>query len=127
MAGAAVHDDGGEEDEEVAPGGEAAEKDKKRRPSSSVATKKGSGSGSGGGVSPPCCQAEKCAADLAEAKRYHRRHRVCEAHSKAAFVIVAGLRQRFCQQCSRSSPVPSSSALRSKYGYTSLTLRMQIP
>ncbi|CAL9052593.1 unnamed protein product [Musa banksii] len=101
MAGAAVHDDGGEEDEEVAPGGEAAEKDKKRRPSSSVATKRGSSSGSGGSVSPPCCQAEKCAADLAEAKRYHRRHRVCEAHSKAAVVIVAGLRQRFCQQCSR--------------------------
>ncbi|URD98822.1 SBP domain [Musa troglodytarum] len=102
MAGAAVHDDGGEEDEEGVPGGEAAEKDKKRRPPSSVATKRGSASSSGGGgVSPPCCQAEKCAADLAEAKRYHRRHRVCEAHSKAAVVIVAGLRQRFCQQCSR--------------------------
>ncbi|KAJ8513143.1 hypothetical protein OPV22_003577 [Ensete ventricosum] len=96
MAGAA----GGEEDKEVAPGEEVVEKDKKRRPSSSVATKRGSGSGSGG-VSPHCCQAEKCTTDLAEAKRYHRRHRVCEAHSKAAVVIVAGLRQRFCQQCSR--------------------------
>ena len=26
---------------------------------------------------------------------------MCEAHSKAAVVLVAGLRQRFCQQCSR--------------------------
>lgn len=49
----------------------------------------------------PACQAEKCSADLSEAKRYHRRHKVCEAHSKAPVVIVAGLRQRFCQQCSR--------------------------
>ncbi|THU74203.1 hypothetical protein C4D60_Mb04t30890 [Musa balbisiana] len=92
MTGAAVHDDGGEE---VAPGGEAAEKDKKRRPSSSVATKRGSGSGSGGGVSPPAPRTWR------RRSRYHRRHRVCEAHSKAAVVIVAGLRQRFCQQCSR--------------------------
>ena len=54
--------------------------------------------GGGGG---PSCQAERCGADLSEAKRYHRRHKVCEAHSKAAVVLVAGLRQRFCQQCSR--------------------------
>ena len=53
--------------------------------------------GSGG----PSCQAERCGADLTEAKRYHRRHKVCEAHAKAAVVLVAGLRQRFCQQCSR--------------------------
>ncbi|XP_058095779.1 squamosa promoter-binding-like protein 3 [Magnolia sinica] len=62
---------------------------------SSVA-KKGSG-----GLSPPSCQAEKCTADLTDAKRYHRRHKVCEQHAKAPFVIVGGLRQRFCQQCSR--------------------------
>uniref|UniRef100_A0A2N9F5Q9 SBP-type domain-containing protein n=1 Tax=Fagus sylvatica TaxID=28930 RepID=A0A2N9F5Q9_FAGSY len=62
--------------------------------------KKGS-SGGAGGVSPPCCQAEKCGADLSDAKRYHRRHKVCEYHSKALVVIVAGQRQRFCQQCSR--------------------------
>ncbi|KAF2286046.1 hypothetical protein GH714_009942 [Hevea brasiliensis] len=57
--------------------------------------------GSSGGASPPSCQVEKCGADLTEAKRYHRRHKVCEIHAKAPAVIVAGLRQRFCQQCSR--------------------------
>ncbi|KAG6537484.1 hypothetical protein ZIOFF_002578 [Zingiber officinale] len=87
--------DGDEEDGEAAPGG-GVEEDKKRQPSTS--SKRGSGSG---GASPPCCQAEKCSADLTEAKRYYRRHKVCEVHSKAAVVIVSGLRQRFCQQCSR--------------------------
>ncbi|EXB44631.1 Squamosa promoter-binding-like protein 5 [Morus notabilis] len=48
-----------------------------------------------------CCQAEKCAADLSDAKQYHRRHKVCEHHAKAQVVLVAGVRQRFCQQCSR--------------------------
>ncbi|XP_008802805.2 squamosa promoter-binding-like protein 8 [Phoenix dactylifera] len=47
------------------------------------------------------CQAEGCAADLTHAKHYHRRHKVCEFHSKASIVITAGLSQRFCQQCSR--------------------------
>lgn len=65
--------------------------------------RRGGGSGGGGGVSPPSCQAERCGADLTDAKRYHRRHKVCEFHSKAPVVVVAGLRQRFCQQCSRSS------------------------
>ncbi|CAL5393459.1 unnamed protein product [Camellia sinensis] len=61
------------------------------------------GGGGGGGLlsSPPRCQAEKCEADLTEAKRYYRRHKVCELHAKATAAIVAGLRQRFCQQCSR--------------------------
>ncbi|GAB4846442.1 squamosa [Ancistrocladus abbreviatus] len=71
--------------------------------------KRGSVGGSGvgkrgagtGGVSPPACQAEKCTADLSDAKRYHCRHKVCEFHAKAPVVVVAGLRQRFCQQCSR--------------------------
>ncbi|WVZ08550.1 hypothetical protein V8G54_021896 [Vigna mungo] len=49
----------------------------------------------------PRCQAEGCNTDLSEAKHYHRRHKVCEFHSKAATVIAAGLTQRFCQQCSR--------------------------
>lgn len=50
----------------------------------------------------PRCQAEGCGADLTHAKHYHRRHKVCEYHSKAATVVAAGLTQRFCQQCSRS-------------------------
>lgn len=52
-------------------------------------------------VNSPRCQAEGCNADLTHAKHYHRRHKVCEFHSKAATVIAAGLTQRFCQQCSR--------------------------
>jgi len=54
------------------------------------------------GHHPPRCQAEGCKADLSSAKRYHRRHKVCEHHSKAPVVVTAGgLHQRFCQQCSR--------------------------
>ncbi|XP_022756980.1 squamosa promoter-binding-like protein 8 [Durio zibethinus] len=49
----------------------------------------------------PRCQAEGCNADLTHAKHYHRRHKVCEFHSKASTVIAGGLTQRFCQQCSR--------------------------
>lgn len=68
----------------------------------STGKKSGSGSGSGGRASsPPSCQAERCGADLGDAKIYHRRHKVCEFHSKAAVVMVSGARQRFCQQCSR--------------------------
>ncbi|TVU14651.1 hypothetical protein EJB05_38133, partial [Eragrostis curvula] len=55
------------------------------------------------GHHPPRCQVDGCMADLSKAKRYHRRHRVCENHSKAPVVITAGaiMPQRFCQQCSR--------------------------
>lgn len=48
------------------------------------------------------CQVEGCHLALAGAKEYHRRHKVCEAHSKAPRVVVHGAEQRFCQQCSRS-------------------------
>ncbi|RWW01326.1 hypothetical protein GW17_00035644 [Ensete ventricosum] len=50
---------------------------------------------------PPRCQSEGCRADLSGAKHYHRRHKVCEFHSKATVVVVGGSQQRFCQQCSR--------------------------
>ncbi|KAL3509327.1 hypothetical protein ACH5RR_028728 [Cinchona calisaya] len=62
--------------------------------------KKGS-DGGGGASSMKCCQAEKCTADLSDAKQYHKRHKVCEHHAKAQVVVVGGIRQRFCQQCSR--------------------------
>ncbi|KAL0353773.1 UNVERIFIED_CONTAM: Squamosa promoter-binding protein 2 [Sesamum angustifolium] len=52
-------------------------------------------------VAPPCCLVENCEADLSCCKKYHQRHRVCEVHAKAPVVLVDGLRQRFCQQCSR--------------------------
>ncbi|GAB4840138.1 hypothetical protein Ancab_020901 [Ancistrocladus abbreviatus] len=50
---------------------------------------------------PPFCQVHGCNKDLSSSKDYHKRHRVCDAHSKTAKVIVNGIEQRFCQQCSR--------------------------
>uniref|UniRef100_A0A7N0TJC8 SBP-type domain-containing protein n=2 Tax=Kalanchoe fedtschenkoi TaxID=63787 RepID=A0A7N0TJC8_KALFE len=47
------------------------------------------------------CQVENCTADMSDAKQYHRRHKVCEFHAKVQIAVVAGLQQRFCQQCSR--------------------------
>ncbi|KAL9433400.1 hypothetical protein AB3S75_028267 [Citrus x aurantiifolia] len=47
------------------------------------------------------CQVYGCNKDLSSSKDYHKRHKVCEAHSKAAKVIVNEIEQRFCQQCSR--------------------------
>ncbi|EOX96362.1 Squamosa promoter-binding-like protein 10, putative [Theobroma cacao] len=74
----------------------------------------GGGGGGGGGIGPssstavlgppatvPRCQVEGCHVALVNAKDYHRRHKVCEMHSKAPKVVVLGLEQRFCQQCSR--------------------------
>ncbi|XP_024988362.1 squamosa promoter-binding-like protein 12 isoform X2 [Cynara cardunculus var. scolymus] len=59
-------------------------------------------------VKPSCqstpiqrCQVEGCNLDLSSAKEYHRKHRVCESHSKCPKVVVGGLERRFCQQCSR--------------------------
>ncbi|XP_024170092.1 squamosa promoter-binding-like protein 6 isoform X2 [Rosa chinensis] len=47
------------------------------------------------------CQVYGCNKDLSSSKDYHKRHKVWEAHSKTAKVIVKGIEQRFCQQCSR--------------------------
>lgn len=49
----------------------------------------------------PFCQVHGCKKDLTSSKDYHKRHKVCEIHSKTAKVIVNGIEQRFCQQCSR--------------------------
>ncbi|XP_011090065.1 squamosa promoter-binding-like protein 7 isoform X2 [Sesamum indicum] len=49
----------------------------------------------------PRCQVEGCEVVLLNAKDYHRRHKVCEMHAKAPKVVVLGIEQRFCQQCSR--------------------------
>ncbi|GER31202.1 squamosa promoter-binding protein [Striga asiatica] len=49
----------------------------------------------------PRCQVEGCGSALANAKEYHRRHKVCEMHAKAPRVVILGTEQRFCQQCSR--------------------------
>lgn len=56
---------------------------------------------SGGTSNRAVCQVEDCSADLSDAKDYHRRHKVCEMHSKASRALVGNVMQRFCQQCSR--------------------------
>ncbi|KAK8570311.1 hypothetical protein V6N13_003000 [Hibiscus sabdariffa] len=56
---------------------------------------------SGGSGNRAVCQVEDCGADLSQAKDYHRRHKVCEVHSKASKALVGNVMQRFCQQCSR--------------------------
>lgn len=55
----------------------------------------------GGSSNRALCQVEDCGADLSNAKDYHRRHKVCEMHSKASKALVGNAMQRFCQQCSR--------------------------
>ncbi|XP_068337021.1 squamosa promoter-binding-like protein 3 [Pyrus communis] len=65
-----------------------------------------SSSGGGGGGAMRRCQADRCTADLSEEKQYHRKHKVCDLHSKSQVVLVSGLHQRFCQQCSRFHQLP---------------------
>ncbi|KAI4336667.1 hypothetical protein L6164_015165 [Bauhinia variegata] len=62
-------------------------------------------SGSPAGTSYPMCQVDNCKEDLSNAKDYHRRHKVCEVHSKSSKALVAKQMQRFCQQCSRFHPL----------------------
>ncbi|KAE8713161.1 Squamosa promoter-binding-like protein 17 [Hibiscus syriacus] len=75
-----------------------------------VSSSSGSGKKPRGGIVqsalPPRCQVEGCKVDLSDAKAYYSRHKVCSMHSKAPKVIVAGLEQRFCQQCSRFHQLP---------------------
>ncbi|KAL8137805.1 hypothetical protein V2J09_003806 [Rumex salicifolius] len=52
------------------------------------------------------CQVEGCNLDLSSAKDYHRKHRVCENHSKTPKVVISGVERRFCQQCSRFHSLP---------------------
>ncbi|XP_021900760.1 squamosa promoter-binding-like protein 14 [Carica papaya] len=58
-----------------------------------------------GGGNYPKCQVDNCKEDLSNAKDYHRRHKVCELHSKATKALVGKQMQRFCQQCSRFHPL----------------------
>ncbi|KAM7253347.1 hypothetical protein ACFE04_025965 [Oxalis oulophora] len=62
-------------------------------------------SGSPGNTSYPKCQVDNCKEDLSNAKDYHRRHKVCEVHSKSTKALVGKQMQRFCQQCSRFHPL----------------------
>ncbi|MQL80646.1 hypothetical protein Taro_013115 [Colocasia esculenta] len=54
-----------------------------------------------GGVQQVSCLVDGCTSDLSICREYHRRHKVCEVHSKTPIVMVNGQEQRFCQQCSR--------------------------
>lgn len=47
------------------------------------------------------CLVDGCNSDLNNCRDYHRRHKVCELHSKTPQVLINGQKQRFCQQCSR--------------------------
>ncbi|XP_075523188.1 squamosa promoter-binding protein 1-like [Primulina tabacum] len=85
------YDEDGEEERE------AGEDNKKKRVSSSSGRKASSSEGS----AQKTCQVEDCTVDMTNAKPYHRRHKVCEFHAKAPVVLIFGLHQRFCQQCSR--------------------------
>ncbi|KAK4782183.1 hypothetical protein SAY86_016285 [Trapa natans] len=58
------------------------------------------------GSNSPICQVDGCSEDLLNGKDYHRRHKVCEVHSKASKALVGKQMQRFCQQCSRFHPLP---------------------
>ncbi|XP_059644408.1 squamosa promoter-binding-like protein 13A [Cornus florida] len=53
------------------------------------------------GIQTASCLVDGCNADLSSCREYHRRHKVCELHSKTAEVTIRGHKQRFCQQCSR--------------------------
>ena len=79
-------------------------------PSASPMKRPRSGAGgAGGGAQCPSCAVDGCKADLSKCRDYHRRHKVCEAHSKTPVVVVAGREMRFCQQCSRFAPRTSQS------------------
>ncbi|XWS63889.1 hypothetical protein CRYUN_Cryun06bG0140000 [Craigia yunnanensis] len=67
--------------------------------SSSASFKRARAPGSGNQV--PSCLVDGCTADLSKCRDYHRRHKVCEVHSKTPKVTIRGHEQRFCQQCSR--------------------------
>ncbi|CAL9203596.1 squamosa promoter-binding-like protein 16 [Musa acuminata AAA Group] len=55
----------------------------------------------GAGSQNAACSVDGCNSDLSNCREYHRRHKVCEIHSKTPIVMVGGVEQRFCQQCSR--------------------------
>ncbi|XP_071711150.1 squamosa promoter-binding-like protein 13A [Rutidosis leptorrhynchoides] len=72
--------------------------DQKHTTFSSYPSKKQKGEASEAHIS---CLVDGCAADLNGCRDYHRRHRVCETHSKSPVVTIHGKELRFCQQCSR--------------------------
>lgn len=51
--------------------------------------------------SAPSCQVDGCHSDLRNGRDYHKRHKVCEPHTKSTLVRIQNVEHRFCQQCSR--------------------------
>ncbi|KAJ4907433.1 Squamosa promoter-binding-like protein 13A [Raphanus sativus] len=49
----------------------------------------------------PVCLVDGCDSDFSNCREYHKRHKVCDVHSKTPVVTINGHKQRFCQQCSR--------------------------
>lgn len=90
--------------------------------SNSAAARKGRGASQGG--VPPRCQVEGCHVDLSDVKAYYSRHKVCGMHSKSPKVIVGGVEQRFCQQCSRSVYFHTSQFFTFDFGI--LPVRLQL-
>ncbi|GMP56257.1 hypothetical protein CsSME_00020809 [Camellia sinensis var. sinensis] len=50
---------------------------------------------------PHVCQVHECSKDSSSSKSYHKRHKVCDVHSKISRIIVNSIEQWFCQQYSR--------------------------
>ncbi|XP_073311913.1 squamosa promoter-binding-like protein 8 [Primulina huaijiensis] len=99
MDGGVIHES--EDDERMGGGGLIDDDKRKRAEAGGGASGKKGSIGGGSSSVMKMCRAEKCSVDLGDAKAYHRRHKVCEHHAKAQVVLVAGIQQRFCQQCSR--------------------------
>ncbi|XP_066391900.1 squamosa promoter-binding-like protein 18 [Miscanthus floridulus] len=76
-------------------------------PSASPMKRPRSGPGGAAGAQCPSCAVDGCKADLSKCRDYHRRHKVCEAHSKTPVVVVAGHEMLFCQQCSSENHYPA--------------------
>ncbi|XP_006347009.1 squamosa promoter-binding protein 1 isoform X1 [Solanum tuberosum] len=98
---------------------ESVEEDSKRKRVLTLSGRKLAGEGS----AHPSCQVDQCTANMADAKPYHRRHKVCEFHSKSPIVLISGLQQRFCQQCSRFPSIGVYHFLMSR-GNTELLMRI---
>ncbi|NP_001349184.1 unbranched2 [Zea mays] len=71
------------------------------------------GAGPSTAPAPARCQVDGCNVDLTDVKpAYYCRHKVCKMHSKEPRVLVNGLEQRFCQQCSRFHQLPEFDQLK---------------
>ncbi|KAF4391835.1 hypothetical protein G4B88_011478 [Cannabis sativa] len=69
--------------------------------SSSIPLKRTRGLSSSNEIQVSSCLVDGCDSDLTKCWDCHRRHKVCETHSKTPKVTIEGCEQRFCQQCSR--------------------------